>query len=83
MFKKKTRVISLLCVILMILTFISTCIVEIDISNSNKVYADSNDNRKLNLAIAEGKTRAEISEAIANDGGGLVDRNRWFRYSYI
>ena len=70
MYKKKTRILSVICIILTFVTFIASCYVS-----PMKVYADSNDNRALDLAIAEGKTRTEISQIATKDNGGQIDVN--------
>lgn len=70
MYKKKTRILSVICIILTFVTFIASCYVS-----PMKVYADSNDNRALDLAIAEGKTRTEISQIATQNNGGQIDVN--------
>lgn len=52
------------------MTFVASCYVS-----PMKVYADSNDNRALDLAIAEGKTRTEISQIASQNNGGQIDVN--------
>lgn len=70
MYKKKTRILSVICIILTLVTFIASCYVS-----PMKVYADSNDNRALDLAIAEGKTRTEISQIATQNNDGNIDVN--------
>lgn len=71
MYSKKTRIISVLCIILTLMSFIAGILPQ----GSNTVYADSNDNRALDLAIAEGKTRADISKIATEQNGGNIDVN--------
>ena len=71
--KIKTKFVSVLCIVLTLFTFITECYVS---TSNKKVYANSNDNRALDLAIAEGKNRTEISELATNgDGNGVIDNN--------
>ena len=70
MYKKKTRILSVICIILTLVTFIASCYVS-----PMKVYADSNDNRALDLAIAEGKSRADISKIATEQNDGNIDVN--------
>lgn len=56
-------------------TFVVECYTNV---GTKKIYADSNDNRALDLAIAEGKNRTEISELATNNNGngtGIIDNN--------
>lgn len=71
--KIKTKFVSVLCIVLTMFTFVTECYVN---TSTKKVYADSNDNRALDLAIAEGKNRTEISDlATGNDGNGIINNN--------
>lgn len=54
-------------------TFVAECYTNV---GTKKVYADSNDNRALDLAIAEGKNRTELSELATNgNSNGVIDNN--------